>query len=52
MVILSVMTKGSELLKAGEDNYTVAKEGYTAPDYGYNKLTYRCKHESMLEKNG
>ena len=40
MVILSVMTKGSELLKAGEDNYTVAKEGYTAPDYGYNKLTY------------
>ncbi len=40
MVILSVMTKGLELLKAGEDNYTVSTDGYKAPDYGYNNLKY------------
>lgn len=41
MVILSVTPKGSEMLRAGEDNYTVSQQGYTAPDYGYNKLTYQ-----------
>lgn len=40
MVILSVMTKGLELLKAGEDNYKVEEQGYKAPDYGYSNLKY------------
>lgn len=40
MVILSVMTKGLELLKAGEDNYKVDEKGYKAPDYGYSNLKY------------
>ncbi|HOZ51434.1 MAG TPA: pitrilysin family protein [Chitinophagaceae bacterium] len=40
MVILSVMTKGQELLKAGEDNYKVSESDYKAPDYGYSNLKY------------
>ncbi|MGI9191074.1 MAG: M16 family metallopeptidase [Chitinophagaceae bacterium] len=40
MVILSVLTKGTENMKAANDNYTVATEGYKAPDYGYNGLKY------------
>lgn len=40
MVILSVLTKGTEALKAGDDNYTVNQEGYKAPDYGYDGLKY------------
>ncbi|MBS1775560.1 MAG: insulinase family protein [Bacteroidetes bacterium] len=39
-VILSVLTKGNENNKAGNDNYTVSKAGYKAPDYGYNGLKY------------
>ena len=50
MVILSVMTKGQELLKAGEDNYTVAKQGYSAPDYGYDKLKY-VKATDKFDRN-
>ncbi|MBS1771837.1 MAG: insulinase family protein [Bacteroidetes bacterium] len=37
---LSVLTKGQESDKVAEDNYTVSKEGYKAPDYGYNGLKY------------
>lgn len=40
MLILSVLTKGNENIKAAEDNYSVATSGYKAPDYGYNKLKY------------
>lgn len=40
MVILSVLTKGQEMMKAGEDNYTVAENGYVAPNYGYDNLKY------------
>ncbi|MBU3676258.1 MAG: insulinase family protein, partial [Chitinophagaceae bacterium] len=40
MVILSVLTKGTENMKAANDNYTVATDGYKAPDYGYNGLKY------------
>jgi len=40
MVILSVLTKGTDSLKAAADNYTVYKNGYTAPDYGYDNLKY------------
>lgn len=41
MVILSVLTKGTEKLTAHENNYTVAKNRYVAPNYGYDKLTYK-----------
>lgn len=39
-LVLSVTTKGSEDNIAGEPNYTVSKEGYKSPDYGYEGLTY------------
>lgn len=39
-VIVSVLTKGQEDNKAAEDNYTVSKEGYKAPNYGYTGLQY------------
>lgn len=38
-VIISVSTKDNAD-KAGEDNYTVSKEGYVKPDYGYAGLKY------------
>ncbi|GGG39962.1 M16 family metallopeptidase [Hymenobacter glacieicola] len=38
-VILSVLPKTGGA-PAKPDNYTVSKEGYQAPDYGYNGLTY------------
>ncbi len=40
MLILSVLTKGNEGLIAAKDNYTISKEGYVAPDYGYKGLKY------------
>jgi len=40
MVILSVLTKGTEDMKAGNDNYTASEAGYKAPDYGYKGLKY------------
>jgi zinc protease len=40
MVILSVVTKGTENLKAAEDNYKVEQSNYKAPNYGYNGLVY------------
>ncbi len=40
MVILSVLTKGMENLRAAPDNYTVDQSGYKAPDYGYDHLKY------------
>lgn len=39
-VILSVLTKGNEDNKAGEDNYVISEDGYKAPDYGYEGLKY------------
>ena len=50
MVILSVMTKGLELLKAGDDNYKVSEAGYSAPEYGYNKLKY-VKANDKFDRN-
>lgn len=40
MVILSVVPKGKTQLQAAAPNYTVSKEGYEAPNYGYDKLMY------------
>nr|MBP9099532.1 insulinase family protein [Ferruginibacter sp.] len=39
-VVLSVLTKGQDKLIVGDNNFKVAEDGYTAPDYGYNGLTY------------
>lgn len=39
-VILSVLPKGKGDMRVAPDNYTVSKEGYKAPDYGYSGLKY------------
>ncbi|TGE09329.1 M16 family metallopeptidase [Hymenobacter fodinae] len=39
-VILSVVPKTGGVQPAKADNYTVSKEGYKAPDYGYEGLKY------------
>lgn len=39
-VILSILPKGKEDLIAGEDNYEISREGYTAPENTYDGLTY------------
>ncbi len=42
MLVLSVLTKGNEAVKAASDNYTLnTNAGYTAPDYGYSSLSYK-----------
>ncbi|MDJ1493814.1 pitrilysin family protein [Cytophagaceae bacterium DM2B3-1] len=40
-VILSAYPKGKADIVASVDNYTISKEGYKAPDYGYTGLTYK-----------
>jgi len=49
-VILSVLTKGNESNKAGEDNYTVSQTGYKAPAYGYEKLKYNKAKDNFDRK--
>lgn len=39
-LILSYYPKGQRNLIAAEDNYTIDKSGYIAPDYGYAGLKY------------
>jgi zinc protease len=39
-VVVSVVTKGQENLRAADDNYTIDKSHYKAPDYGYAGLIY------------
>ncbi|MGA0555587.1 M16 family metallopeptidase [Larkinella sp. VNQ87] len=39
-VILTVYPKGQQAIVAHPDNYTIATEGYKAPDYGYEGLKY------------
>jgi len=39
-VILSIVTKGQDSLKAAADNYTVDQSHYQAPEYGYASLKY------------
>lgn len=39
-VIVSVLPKGKENLKAAADNFTVDTTNYKRPDYGYNGLAY------------
>jgi zinc protease len=46
-VILSVVPKGQESNIAGAENYTVDESNYTAPDYGYNGLTYQKPRDNF-----
>ncbi len=39
-VVLSILTKGQENLKAAADNYTVDQSHYKKPEYGYASLKY------------
>ncbi|MDU0372158.1 pitrilysin family protein [Hymenobacter endophyticus] len=39
-VVLSVVPKNGSVPPVKADNYMVSKEGYKAPDYGYNGLKY------------
>ncbi|MFN4285761.1 MAG: M16 family metallopeptidase [Lacibacter sp.] len=39
-VVLSVVPKNQTNNLVAEDNYTISKEGYKAPDYGYAGLKY------------
>lgn len=48
-VIVSVLTKAKEEPVAA-DNYTVATNGYKAPDYGYDKLKYN-KATDKFDRN-
>ncbi len=45
-VILSILPKGSPIKPVAPDNYTVEKNGYTAPDYGYAGLMYHKAKDS------
>jgi zinc protease len=40
-VIVSVLPKGKEDMRLAPDNYTINKDGYKAPDYGYAALKYK-----------
>ncbi len=51
MVILSVLTKGNENLKAAPDNYEVKNEGYKAPNYGYDNLKYVKAKDNFNRKD-
>ncbi|MES2328060.1 MAG: pitrilysin family protein [Bacteroidota bacterium] len=39
-LVLSVVTKGAENVKAAPDNYTIDQSRYQAPNYGYAGLKY------------
>ena len=49
--ILSVLTKGNEDNKAGQENYTVSEGGYKSPNYGYNGLKYNKAKDNFDRKN-
>ena len=49
-VILSVYPKGKKELVTTADNYAVSKEGYQAPNYGYEGLKY-TKAKDAFDRN-
>ncbi len=48
--IVSVLTKGNEDNKAGEDNYVVSESGYQSPNYGYEALKYNKTKDNFDRK--
>lgn len=49
-LVVSVLPKEKENLKAGEDNYTVEINNYKAPDYGYTGLKYNKAKDNFDRK--
>ena len=50
-VVVSVLTKGQDMtLAAGTDNYTIDKNKYVAPDYGYAGLKYSKPTDNFSRK--
>ena len=49
-VILSVLPKGQENLKAAADNYKIDSLGYKKPDYGYAGLKYNKPKDNFNRK--
>lgn len=49
-LVVSVLPKEKENLKAGEDNYTVEINNYKAPDYGYAGLKYNKAKDNFDRK--
>ncbi|WP_147201903.1 M16 family metallopeptidase [Segetibacter aerophilus] len=49
-VILSVLPKGQENMRAAADNYTVDTTGYKKPDYGYAGLKYSKPKDNFNRK--
>ncbi len=47
-VILSTLAKGQENLIAKQDNYTIDKSNYKAPDYGYAGLKYNKPKDNFI----
>ncbi len=40
-LVVSTVTQGKEDLRVANDNYTIDKSHYVAPDYGYSTLKYK-----------
>ncbi len=49
-IILSVLPKGQENMRAGEDNYKIDSSGYKKPDYGYASLKYNKAKDNFNRK--
>ncbi len=49
-LVVSVVTQGTEELKAAEDNYAVDQSNYKAPDYGYAGLKYTKAKDNFSRK--
>ncbi len=46
-VLLSILTKNSNIKALAPDNYAPDPSGYTPPDYGYNTLSYHHTKDSF-----
>ncbi|TAL45650.1 MAG: insulinase family protein [Chitinophagaceae bacterium] len=49
-VVLSIVTKGQEEMITGDNNFTIKKDGYVAPNYGYSGLKY-VKAKDNFDRN-
>lgn len=49
-LVVSVVTAADETVKAAEDNYTIDKSKYQAPDYGYAGLRYVKAKDNFSRK--
>lgn len=49
-VVLSVLVRGQENMRAGADNYTIDSSYYKAPNYGYEGLKYTKAKDNFDRK--